>query len=458
MKLAVVGAGYVGLTTSACLAELGHSVTCVDSDASRIAILQGGGVPIYEEGLHELMQKNRAAGRLTFSADLRPAAGHADAIFLAVGTPSRPDGDIDLSHIETAARQLARDIRHDAVLIIKSTVVAGTARNLGRLVARERGGDAVSVASNPEFLREGTAIADFMTADRIVAGADDDLGADRLRRIYAPLRARDIPYLEMSTADAEMVKYAANAFLALKLGFINNVADLCESTGGDIRNVVSGIGLDRRIGPSFLSPGPGYGGSCFPKDTRAFAALGKRAGARQWLVERLIEDNEARKRKLAQRIIDDMGKGGRPRRVAVLGLAFKSGTDDVRESAALTIIPLLQASGAIVHAHDPRASRAAAEFLPGVRFSDDCYHACGDVDAAVVLTEWDEYRHLDLRRLASVMRGRLLFDFRNILDPAEVSRHGFRYRPIGHSTGPFGKTAEGQGVADIYGRAAAYPV
>jgi UDPglucose 6-dehydrogenase len=458
MRLAVIGGGYVGLTTSACFAELGHDVTCVEADRRRIAVLQDGGVPIYEQGLQELTQKNRSAGRLTFSSKIGNAAGDADAVFLAVGTPSGPDGDIDLSYVEAAVRQLAGYLKRDAVVVVKSTVVAGTARHLSRLLIRERAGRRVSVASNPEFLREGTAIDDFMNADRIVAGVDDDWSAERLRQIYAPLRSRGIPYLEMSTSDAELVKYAANAFLALKLGFINGVADLCEAASGDIRSVASGIGLDRRIGEAFLSPGPGYGGSCFPKDTRAFAALGKRHGVRQWLVERLIEEKEARKRNLAQRIIDDLGSGVDRSRIAVLGLSFKSGTDDVRESAALTIIPLLQAAGATVYAHDPRASGCAAEHLRDVRFRDGAYQACADADALVILTEWGEYRELDLKRLAAVMRGRKIFDYRNLLDSLEVRRHGFHYRPIGQSTVQYDAAAnEGYGWPPVDDRAAAYP-
>jgi UDPglucose 6-dehydrogenase len=427
MKLVVLGAGYVGLTTSACLADLGHEVTCCDINDGRIAALRRAEVPIFEPGLAELIGSQVSARRLHFTTQTTLAVAEADGVFIAVGTPSDAQGDIDLSFVEAAALSIAPHLRRDAVVVLKSTVVAGTARQIKLLIDASRGRRDIAVASNPEFLREGSAIADFLQADRIVIGGDDARSLAVLRQIYAPLESRGIPVLATETVNAELIKYAANALLALKIGFINDVADLCEQLGGDVTAVADGIGRDGRIGPGFLATGPGFGGSCFPKDTRAFAATGRRHGAPQPLIETLIERNEARKRALAERIIAATPVHGR---VAVLGTSFKANTDDVREAAALTIVPMLQQAGLAVHAHDPQP-QGAKRLLDGVRWHDAALAAAQDADVVVVLTEWDEYRRLDLKRLAKTMRGRIVLDYRNIIEAKEAADAGLSYYGLG---------------------------
>ncbi|MDB5472948.1 MAG: UDP-glucose/GDP-mannose dehydrogenase [Devosia sp.] len=429
MKIVVLGAGYVGLTTSACLADLGHSVTCCDIDPQRIAALQSARVPIFEPGLSELIAQQMQAERLHFTTDANMAANDADAVFLAVGTPSDRDGDIDLSYVETAAQAIAPYLPSAAVIVLKSTVVAGTARRVKSLVDASRGGGDIAVASNPEFLREGTAIKDFLHADRIVIGADDARSEAVLRMIYAPLALRGIPILATETVNAELIKYAANALLALKIGFINDVADLCERLGGDVTAVADGIGRDHRIGGAFLAAGPGFGGSCFPMDTRAFASSGRRHGAQQPLVETLIERNEARKQALAARIIEAAPRHGR---VAILGTSFKANTDDVREAAALTIVPLLVAAGLSVHLHDPQPD-AAKRLLSNVQWHGTALGALKDADLAVVLTEWDQYRTLDLPKVARAMAGNTLLDLRNIIDPERAAGAGLNYQGLGRA-------------------------
>lgn len=433
MKLSIIGAGYVGLTCGACLAEIGHTVLCVDTDDDRIARLNENDLPIYENGLAELLARNRRANRVAYTANMPSAVRTSDAVILAVGTPSGPDGHVDLSMIEAAARDIAPHLSPDAVVIVKSTVVAGTARRLRELISRERGGRAVEVASNPEFLREGSAVADFMDADRIVIGADDERTLAKMRRLYQPLRRRGVPVIETTTINAELIKYAANAFLAMKIGFINDVADLCEAVRGDVSAVSKGIGLDSRIGPTFLKPGPGYGGSCFPKDTLAFAALGREVNAPQRLVETLTVQNELRKKKLAKRAVDRLGAAQYGDRVAVLGAAFKAGTDDMRGSVALTLVPLLMDAGYRVSIYDPQANRNAAELLPDGDFHDCPYAACKGVEAAFVITDWDAFRSLDIGRLVSVMRGRTIFDFRNLYEPSAFKRHDVDYISIGRA-------------------------
>lgn len=443
MKIVVLGAGYVGLTTSACLAQLGHDVTCCDIDIARVAALNRAEVPIYEPGLAELIAAEMGAGRLHFSAEASLPASAAAAVFLAVGTPSTADGDIDLSYVEAAAAGLAPHLRPGTILVVKSTVVAGTAQRLKRLVAASRRRDDIAVASNPEFLREGSAIKDFTQADRIVIGVDDASSERLLRDIYEPLTRTGVPLVVTGTVNAELIKYAANALLALKIGFINDVADLCESLGGDVTAVAEGIGRDRRIGAAFLAAGPGFGGSCFPKDTRAFASTGRRHGAPQPLIEALIEGNESRKRAMAQRIIDAVPAGGR---VAILGTSFKANTDDVREAAALTIVPQLLAAGLEVHAHDPQPG-AAMRLLPGAQWHDSALRAVRDADAAVILTEWDEYRSLDMATLAQAMHGRILLDFRNILSAEQAGEAGLHYRGVGRPAVLPRPAKRGQGAA-----------
>lgn len=434
MQIAMIGAGYVGLTTGACLAQLGHSVICVDVEPRKLALLQQGRIPIYEPGLTQIVAENARTGRLRFSGDIVLTCKDADAVFLAVGTPSRPDGGADLRYVEAAAREIAPQMRPDTVVVIKSTVVAGTARRLREIIAERRGGLDFSVASNPEFLREGSAVDDFLDPDRVVIGTDDPRAAKVLRDIYAPLLDAGTPAVFTSTTNAELIKYAANAFLALKIGFINEVADLCEQVGGDVRKIAEGIGLDSRIGPAFLSAGPGFGGSCFPKDIRAFVDTGRRHGAPQHLIETLIRRNEARKSALAERIIDEAGAGDTPRRVAILGVAFKANTDDARESAAVSIVPHLLEAGLIVQAHDPEAH---AEVLPAaVNWCSSAEAALRDADVAVILTDWAEYAALDLLRVATLMRGRTIIDCRHLVDATKAHDHGFRLVAIGRSAPP----------------------
>ncbi len=436
MNIVMIGAGYVGLTTGACFASLGYHVCSVDIDAGRVADLEKGIVPIYEPGLAELIVESREAGRLRFSSDIGAAVAEADFVFLAVGTPSTKDGDIDLSFVYSAARSIAAFLADNAVVVIKSTVVAGTAKTVADIICSERGGRRIAVASNPEFLREGSAIGDFRNADRIVVGADDDGVANALKELYRPLIERGVPFVSTSTIDAELIKYAANAFLALKIGFINDVANICENAGGDVTAVARGIGLDRRIGQTFLEPGPGFGGSCFPKDTRAFAATGKRFDAPQPLIETLIDCNEKRKSELAHRILEVLGAKGEIKTLAVLGLAFKAETDDVRESAALSIIPILQRAGIRVRAHDPKAQAAARRTLgAGVEWHEDLYAAVNGADAVAVLTEWNDYRRMNLSRIADLMNGDHLFDFRNLFKPQDAIRHGLIYHSLGRAVG-----------------------
>ena len=457
MKIAMIGAGYVGLTTGACLAQLGHRIVGVDVDAGKIDRLSRGEVPIYEPGLDLLLRQQMEAGRISFSSDVEAAVAGADAVFLAVGTPSDAAGDIDLGFVQQAAAQIAPALKPNAVVVLKSTVVVGTCKRVREVVAERRGGLDFSVASNPEFLREGSAIEDFLCPDRIVVGTDDRRAARLMERLYAPLRKQGVPYLHTSTANAELIKYAANAFLALKVGFINDVANLCEAAGGDVTEVAAGIGLDRRIGTAFLATGPGFGGSCFPKDTRAFAATGRKFGAPQGLIETLIDRNEERKHALARRIIGELQ--GRPagKRVAVLGVAFKANTDDVRESAALTIIPMLQEAGVTVQVHDPQARQGDAAAFAGAHWCNSPYAAAAGAEAVVILTDWDEYRSLDLKRLAAAMAGRTIIDYRNLLPYGEPAAHGLRHIGLGRPDSHAGSEAGVRLQAPRLGRSAASP-
>lgn len=435
MQVTVIGAGYVGLTTAACVAELGHAVACVDVDVSKVAMLDAGNVPIREAGLDALIGRNRASGRLQFTIDVAKAAARADVVLIAVGTPRGTGGDADLTHVKAAAREIARAIRPKTVVTIKSTVAVGTARLIREVIAERRGGLDFWITSNPEFLREGSAVRDFFEPDRIVIGADDPEPAARLTELYRPLLDRGVPLVVTSTVNAELIKYTANAFLALKVGFINDVADLCEKAEADINAVVKGVGLDRRIGPQFLSPGPGFGGSCFPKDTEAFAAAGRKFSCPQPLIETLVTRNQARKHQLAKRILGELN-GLAKARVAVLGVAFKADTDDVRDSAALTIIPALRAAGVSVSAFDPWARANASRVLKDVAWHEDPYAACSGADLVVILTEWAMFRTLDLPLLSRHMRGSTIFDCRNLMDPHHVASQGFRYVSLGRPAAP----------------------
>jgi UDPglucose 6-dehydrogenase len=432
MRITVIGAGYVGLVSAACFAEFGTEVVAVDADAAKVEALRNGRIPIYEPGLDSLVAENVKDGRLFFTTDLKSALRDAAAVFLAVGTPSRRgDGHADLSYVFAAAEQVAREAERPFVLVTKSTVPVGTGAQLRALVARVRPELGITVASNPEFLREGSAIGDFMRPDRVVIGADSDHAFTVLRRLYRPLYLIETPIIATSIETAELIKYASNAFLATKVTFINQMADLCERVGADVHDVSRGMGLDGRIGRKFLHAGPGYGGSCFPKDTLALARTARDAGAPVTLVEATIAANEARKIGMAERMLTALGTAS-GKRVGVLGLAFKPETDDMRDAPSLAILPRLMAAGVEVVAFDPVAMANAKPLLPaGVRYADSALGAADGADALMLLTEWNEFRAITPERLQGAMRGRLLFDCRNAWDPVAMREAGFDYRGIG---------------------------
>ncbi|MDY6922521.1 MAG: UDP-glucose/GDP-mannose dehydrogenase family protein [Pseudomonadota bacterium] len=430
MKIGVIGTGYVGLVTGTCLASLGHEVICVDAVASKIDLLNKGGCPIYEPGLNDLIQAQRQAGRLTFSSDIDAMATDRDAIFIAVGTPPGPDGEADLGFIHAAVRDLAPHLAGFTAVVTKSTAPVGTGERIEAMLADLRPDADVAVVSNPEFLREGSAIGDFLKPDRIVVGTDDQRAGETMRKIYAPLTDAGAPLLLTDRRTSELIKYAANAFLAVKISYINEIADLCEELGADAVRVAEGMGLDARIGSRFLEPGPGFGGSCFPKDTDALLSTGRAAAVPLRVVTAAAEANRERKRLLAARVTAVAGdlKG---QTVAVLGLTFKAGTDDMREAASLELIPDMQRRGARVRAFDPQGMDAARDMLPGVAFCPDAYDAARGAAAVVILTEWDVFRTLDLHRLAAVTEIPLLIDLRNLFDPTEVTRAGLDYVSVG---------------------------
>ena len=432
MNVAILGTGYVGLVTGTCLADFGHNVTCVDASEARIATLLAGEIPFYEPGLQELIQRNTAAGRLRFSTGVAGAVRDASVIFLAVGTPETPTGEADMSQVEHVADELATCLGDDyKVVVTKSTVPVGTGAWLRARLRRGASPHAAfDVVSNPEFLREGSAVNDFLRPDRVVIGTSSDRAAAVMREIYRPLYLIEAPIVITDVESAEMIKYASNAFLAVKIGFMNSIANLCDTVGADVHVVAKGMGLDKRIGSKFLHPGPGYGGSCFPKDTRALAALGTQRGAAQPIVEAAIEVNKTQRRLLVEKILAAMGSvAGRP--IAVLGLAFKPNTDDVREAPALDVCRELAAAGARIRAFDPVASSAAAGALADVRdritFSVDAYDAIDGAEAVVIMTEWNEFRGLDLDRVRRTMARPLLIDARNVLDPVQTRGLGFEY-------------------------------
>ena len=432
MRIAMVGAGYVGLVTGACFSEFGTDAVCVDRDADRIERLRQGEMPIYEPGLDDLVARNVDAGRLSFTTDLEEAVGEAEVVFIAVGTPSRRgDGHADLSFVFEAAREVAGAVRGYTVLVTKSTVPVGTGAQVAEIVGQMRPDAEIDVVSNPEFLREGAAIEDFLHPDRVVIGAETDRARDAMRELYRPLFLRETPILFTDRETAELTKYAANAFLAVKISFINEIADLCERVGADVQDVARGMGLDRRIGDKFLHPGPGYGGSCFPKDTLALTRTAADAGAPVRLVETAAALNEDRKRAMAARVLEALGGSAAGRTVAVLGLAFKPNTDDMREAPSLELVPALQAAGAAVRAYDPQAMETAGPLLPGVTWCADAYEAAAGADCAVLMTEWNEFRGVDLDRLRAVMAAPVLLDLRNVYKPAEMAAAGFAYRGIG---------------------------
>ncbi|UXN06699.1 UDP-glucose dehydrogenase family protein [Bartonella sp. HY761] len=431
MKIVMIGTGYVGLVSGVCFAEFGFNVTCIDKNEAIIARLKKGEIPIFEPGLKEILERNVSAGRLTFSTDLAHHVKDADVVFIAVGTPSRRgDGEADLQYIEAASDEIAQYMKKGAVIVIKSTVVVGTNRIIYERMKKQRPNIEFSMVSNPEFLREGSAIEDFLHPDRVVVGVLDENGREAMRRIYRPLSLRETPVVFTSLENAELIKYAANAFLAMKVTFANQLADLCEKTGGNIQDVASAMGMDKRIGSKFLHAGPGFGGSCFPKDTRAFAATGKRYNAPQKLIETVIDINEQRKAQMAERIIDIAQKNN-VTKIAILGVAFKPNTDDIREAPALDIIPLLQKAGLLIKAHDPEAMDQAKDKLANVEWCQSPYEAAKDCGIAVILTEWNEYRALDLKQILQLMTGNVLIDMRNIYKSEDIQDIEIEYVSIG---------------------------
>lgn len=437
MNIVIIGAGYVGLVSGACFADFGHQVTCVDIDAKRIANLNTGKSPIYEPGLEQLLATNLAAGRLLFATGANEAVAGADVVFLAVGTPTRgADGEADLSFVHAAAREIAPILRAGAVIAIKSTVPVGTGDSVAGAVRQARGADDVAIVSNPEFLREGAAIEDFKRPDRIVVGVEDERARVVMSEVYRPLYLNQAPILFTTRRSAEITKYAANAFLAMKVTFINEMADLCEAAGGNVQDVARGLGLDRRIGPKFLNAGPGYGGSCFPKDTRALLATGRRFEVPMRLVAATIAVNDERQAAMVGKIVEACSGDVAGRRIGVLGLTFKPETDDIRESPALGIAAALIAAGAEVVAYDPAGMAAASVQVPELVAAEGPYEVAEQADAVVLMTEWNAFRSLDIARLRNKMRGDMFIDLRNVYRADELARHGLRYVSVGRPTMP----------------------
>ncbi len=434
MRVAMIGTGYVGLVSGACFADFGHVVTCVDKDASKIARLEEGVMPIYEPGLETLVAKNVGEGRLFFAVDGAEAIRQADAVFIAVGTPSRRgDGHADLTYVYEAAKEIADLIDGFTVVVTKSTVPVGTGDEIERIIRERRPDAEFAVVSNPEFLREGAAIGDFKRPDRVVVGTDSERASAVMSELYRPLNLNESPLLFVGRRTSELIKYAANAFLAMKITFINEMADLCEAVGADVQQVARGIGLDNRIGSKFLHAGPGYGGSCFPKDTLALVRTAVDAGSPVRLVETTVEVNDARKKAMAKRVSAAADGELTGKTVAVLGLTFKPNTDDMRDSPALDLVPALIAAGAKVQAFDPEGMHEARALLDGVDFRDGPYDAVKDADVVVIVTEWDPFRALDLDRLKSLVRQPVIVDLRNIYRPEDMRAKGFRYTSIGRA-------------------------
>jgi UDPglucose 6-dehydrogenase len=432
MKIAMIGSGYVGLVSGACFADFGHEVCCVDKDPAKIAALNRGEIPIFEPGLSELVAQNVRAGRLTFTTELGAPVRQAEAVFIAVGTPSRRgDGHADLSFVYGAAREIAGALEGYTVVVTKSTVPVGTGDEVERIIAETRPGARFAVVSNPEFLREGAAIADFKRPDRIVIGSDDEQARAVMTEIYRPLYLNQAPILFTGRRTAELTKYAANAFLATKITFINEIADLCEKVGANVQDVARGIGLDNRIGAKFLHAGPGYGGSCFPKDTLALIKTAQDEGAPIRIVETVAAVNEQRKRAMGRKVVAACGGSVRGRTIAVLGLTFKPNTDDMRDAPALAVIAALQDAGARVRAYDPEGMAQARRVLADVDYAENPYACAEGADALVIVTEWDLFRALDLARLKATLNQPIVVDLRNIYRPDEMHRAGFKYVSVG---------------------------
>ncbi len=434
MRIAMIGSGYVGLVSGACFSDFGHTTVCVDLDESKIAALRRGVMPIYEPGLKDLVARNVREERLAFSTDLATAVADAEAVFIAVGTPSRRgDGHADLSYVYAAARDVARAAKGPLVIVTKSTVPVGTGDEVERICREARPDLALDVVSNPEFLREGAAIDDFKRPDRIVVGCESERAKAVMAAIYRPLSLNNPPMVYVSRRTSELIKYASNAFLAVKITFINEIADLCEKTGADVQDVARGIGLDKRIGPKFLHAGPGYGGSCFPKDTLALVKTGQDYDAPLRIVETVVSVNDQRKRAMARKIIAACGGSVRGKTIAILGLAFKPNTDDMRDAPALAIVTALQDAGASVRGYDPESMEQARPLLPGMTFATSAYDCVDGADAVAIVTEWDAFRALDLKRLKSLLNAPVLVDLRNIYPLEDALREGFSYTGVGRA-------------------------
>lgn len=437
MKITVVGTGYVGLVTGACLAEFGHHVICVDRDSEKIDALKQGIIPIYEPGLDSMVQQTVKVGRLHFTTQLAESVGSADAVFIAVGTPSCSEDNerADLTYVYEAAREIAHGLQGYTVVVTKSTVPVGTSHEIARIIAAANPQADFDVASNPEFLREGSAINDFLRPDRVVVGTDTSRVHDRARNVllqlYRPLYLIEIPIIFTSIETAELIKYAANGFLSLKIAYINELADICEKTGADVQELAKAVGLDERIGRQFLHAGPGFGGSCFPKDIRALTYTARDCGVNPHITESIIATNDARKKAMAAKIIDAMGGDVQHKKIAVLGVTFKPNTDDMRDAPSLTILPLLQQAGAMICAYDPVGQKEAMKILPGVKWANSSYEAITGADATVILTEWNEFRALDFQQMEALMTHPLLIDLRNIYRLDEMAVSGFDYISIG---------------------------
>ena len=432
MRVAMIGTGYVGLVSGACFADFGHVVTCVDKDPSKIEKLKAGEIPIFEPGLEKLVAQNVKEERLFFTTDPTEAIRTADAVFIAVGTPSRRgDGHADLSYVYGASEEIADLINGYTVIVTKSTVPVGTGDEVEAIISKKRGANEFAVVSNPEFLREGAAISDFKRPDRVVVGTDDERARQVMKELYRPLFLNETPILFTNRRTSELIKYAANAFLAVKITFINEIADLCEQVGANVQEVSKGIGLDGRIGSKFLNAGPGYGGSCFPKDTLALTKTANEHGSPVHIVDTVVKVNAARKKAMAGKVIKAMGGDVSGKTIAVLGLAFKPNTDDMRDAPSLDIIPALQAAGAKVRAFDPEGMKEAAHMLKDVMFCDGPYHALEGSDAMVIITEWDQFRALDMDRVKSVLSSPTVIDLRNIYHPDDMAAKGFDYTSVG---------------------------
>ena len=431
MHVCVIGSGYVGLVTGACFAEFGVSVTCADIDEKKIEMLNQGRIPIYEPGLEEMVAKNSREGRLQFTSDIAGAISRSLVVFIAVGTPEREDGSCDLSYVEAVARTIAENLNGYKVVVTKSTVPVGTGARIRQIIERCSGDCSFDIVSNPEFLREGSAIEDFMRPNRVIIGADSDQAAAIMKDLYEPLYLIETPIIITNVPTSEMIKYASNAFLAVKISFINEMANLCEKVGADVHMVAKGMGMDRRIGAKFLHPGPGYGGSCFPKDTKALAMLADEQGYDFQIVNSVIAVNEQQRLAMVDKITAALGGSVDGKTIGCLGLTFKPNTDDVREAPALTILGKLMSQGATVKAFDPAGMEPFARELSGVIMADDAYGACQGADCLVLMTEWNQFRNLDLDRVKELMVGRVMVDLRNVYDPVRMRQAGFEFYCVG---------------------------